>query len=225
MKNDKRTLPARAPWWAGLLIAGSLAAGVAADEPELHGFYEITRHVNVEGSCGETSESSDSPYRYFHLEGSTVDQAGFDFDRYFLSLCTSRDTDDCDRGRVTRLFEVQGEDREIEQGILVENTGSAWHERGGGKCRFGWSRSVLERNGDTIRILSLEEAVAFDRSEYDGSCSASEETAHLLEGSCDEAEILEGIAVAADTDTAGASPDSGTRTRIDVFSMPAAMRP
>ncbi len=183
---------------AGVVLWAGSPDRVKADPPDLHGFFEITRHVHVEDSCGEETDSNVDDYRYFHLEGSTIDQAGFDFDRYILNYCPSTDTDDCERiGRYTRFFEVQAEDRATEQGVLVDNTGGTWHERGGGTCQFGWFRSILERTGDGVRIRLLNEAVELDLSEYDGPCRASEETAHLLDGSCNEARVIEGVLISA----------------------------
>ncbi len=185
---------------AGLTLWAGSAERIQADPPALHGFYEITRHVHVEDSCGEGLSSNVDDYSHFHLEGNTVGH-GFDFDRYVLTYCDSTDTDDCERvGRYTRLFEVQAEERAIEQGVLVEITGRESSRRRDGTCRFGWSRSVYERTAEGMRIRFLNEAVELSESEYDGPCEASEETAHLLEGNCDEARVIEGTHLAGQFD-------------------------
>ncbi len=205
-----------------ILITGNFSNTARADHPEFHGFYEITRHVQVEGDCGEGMDSTTDQYTHFHLEGNTVGQAGFDFDNYTLSYCTSADRDDCERGgRYTRFFEVQAEDRGIQEGILVDKAGGKWRERGGGICRFGWFRTVVERTLDGLRIRLLDEAVELDLSDYDGPCSASEETAHLLDGSCDEAQVLEGVPVSNGQDPDPAADTTARQTPDDSEESPA----
>ncbi len=97
-------------------------------------------------------------------------------------------------------------------GVLVDNTGGSWRERRGGMCRFGWSRSVFERTENGVRIRLLSEAVEVESSQHDGNCRASEETEDLLDGSCDEARIIEGIQVSSSgqRDASRPSPDDGS---------------
>lgn len=197
---------------AGMAVWTGSADRAEADPPALHGFYEITRHVHIEDSCGEGLDSNVDDYTHFHLEGNTVGH-GFDFDRYVLTYCTSMDTDHCENvGRYTRLFEVQAEERAIEQGVVVENTGRESSGRRAGTCRFGWSRSVYERTVDGMRIRFLNEAVELDESEYDGPCEASEQTAHLLEGNCEQARVIEGthISGAGEAQAAPAATEAKT---------------
>jgi len=200
---------------AGMAVWAGSADRAEADPPALHGFYEITRHVHVEDSCGEEPDSNVDEYSHFHLEGNTVGH-GFDFDRYFLTYCTSTDTDQCENAdRYSRFFEVQAEDRAIEQGVVVEMTGRESSGRRGGACRISWSRSVYERTAEGMRIRFLNEAVELNESEYDGPCEASEKTAHLLEGNCDEARVIEGTHMADQPDRHSSTPEATESTSDD----------
>lgn len=159
------------------------------ERPPLHGVYSVTSHTYEAGGCGDDGEALPEGHEYVMMDGSITDTGGFYFHRYDLIECDSDSADDCHSEQRIRHFELE-DDFDYNEGVILDTTGSAWHESGGGECTVGWVRTILEVTSDGIRVTMLEEETSVDENESD-TCRANEETAHLLDGSCAEAEILE----------------------------------